>query len=95
MAVRKRNTPLNVILEEWDEKILPNGKQKVFSVLFCNKKGELQYVSRGVACGLTHNKMKNFSFKAVQPIDENNEACGHVIPVWIHAIFEFNNFKVI
>jgi len=93
--VRKRNTTLNAVLNEWDEKTLPNGARKYFSVRFINKSGELQYIQRGYACGLPNNIMTKFDYKAVQPVDLKNKEIGHVTPVWIHAIIEFNNNPVL
>jgi hypothetical protein len=85
----KRVTLLNAVLAEINEKFLPNAKQKIFSIKFISKAGELVFLPRAVASGLRTN-MKAADLKAVLPVDFEDNAIGHVYPVWIHAIVEFN-----
>jgi hypothetical protein len=87
--IQRRVTELNAVLADWDETRLPDGKEKTFSVGFVSKKGEYRFVKRGVKAGLRFS-MKDNDMKAVQPVDKNGEAFGHVTPVWIHSILFYS-----
>lgn len=90
----KRRTKLNEVLAEIDERMLPNGKRKVFSIKFCEKNGKLTYLPYCIAVGLKFNMMAT-DMKAVQPTNADGEplANAHIYPVWIHSIWEFNGQK--
>ena len=81
----RRVTALNSALSDWDEGFLPDGRQKTFSVGFVTKRGVYIYIHRAVRSGLRAN-MKGNSLKAVIAVDADNNAIGHVYPVWIHSI---------
>jgi hypothetical protein len=91
---QKRNTRLNAVLSEINEKLLPNGKRKVFSIKFVLKTGELVYMHRACAAGLRTN-MKANDLKAVVAVNERGEDIGHITPVWIHSIIEFNSNTIV
>ncbi len=81
----RRVTELNAVLADWDETKLPDGSDKFFSVGFITKTGEFIYIKRGKKRGLRFS-MKEYDYKAVQPVDKNGNETGHVYPVWIHSI---------
>jgi len=96
--ILRRVTALNAVLADWDERKLPDGSDKVFSVAFISKKGKFRFIKRAKKTGLRMN-MKYNDMKAVQPVDENGFEIGHIYPVWIHSILfysgnvEFNLLK--
>ncbi len=80
-------------LREMDIKETPYGKQVTFSIKFIKKDGEIVFLARAVACGLRMN-MKANRFRGVLPVNEKNEAAGHVYPVSIDNIIEYNGQTV-
>lgn len=80
-------------LREMDIKENPYGKQVVFSIKFIKKDGEIVFLPRAVACGLRMN-MKLNRFRGVLPVNKQNEPAGHVYPVSIDNIIEFNSNRV-
>ncbi len=87
--ILKRVTELNAVLSDWDESFLPNGKKKVFSIAFITKTGQFRFIKRAIKAGLKIN-MKANDFKALQPVDDNNNEIDHVYPVWIHSILFYS-----
>lgn len=83
----------NLVLKEYEAKETPDGKQTTFSIKFVKKDGELVFMPRAVASGLPFN-MKNNRMRGVLPVDERGDSAGHVTPVHIDGIVEWNGFKV-
>ena len=88
------NIRRNLMLREYDVKEHPGGQQTIFSIKFVKTNGELVFMPRAVACGLSVNMDKN-RLRGVLPVDENNDSIGHPTPVNIDAIVEWNNNEVI
>lgn len=82
------------MLREYDVKEMPGGKQVVFSIKFVKQNGELVFMPRAVACGLTANMDLN-RLRGVRPVDANDDGIGHPTPVNIDAIVEWNGKEVI
>jgi len=82
------------VLREYDIKETPAGKQVVFSIKFVAKTGELVFMPRAVASGLPWNLKINRQ-RGVLPVDVKGEKTGHVYPVRIDNIIEWNGKKVI
>jgi len=80
-------------LREMDIKETPYGKQVVFSIKFIKKDGEIVFLPRAVATGLRFNMSIN-RYRGVQPVDSENNSNGHVYPVHIDNILEFNDNTV-
>jgi hypothetical protein len=80
-------------LREMDIKETPYGKQVVFSIKFIKKNGQIVFFPKAVATGLRFNMSQN-RFRGVRPIDADGNATGHVYPVHIDNIIEFNDQKV-
>ena len=83
----------NLALKEFEIKETPEGKQVTFSIKFVKKNGELVFMPRAVAAGLKFN-MKDHRMRGVLPIDGNNKSSGHVTPVHIDGIIEWNGKKI-
>ncbi|MDP3641858.1 MAG: hypothetical protein Q8S54_01575 [Bacteroidota bacterium] len=84
----------NLVLKELEIKETPQGKQIVFSIKFVKKDGELVFMPRAVATGLKMN-MKENRMRGVLPVDADGNACGHVTPVSIDSLIEYNGIKII
>jgi hypothetical protein len=83
----------NLVLKELEIRETPQGKQIIFSIKFVKKDGELVFIPRAVATGLKMN-MKENRMRGVLPVDENGNAFGHVTPVSIDSLIEYNGIKV-
>ena len=83
----------NLALKQYEVNETPNGKQVTFSVKFVKKDGELVFMPRAVAAGLKMN-MKENRMRGMLPVDANGTACGHVTPVHIDGLIEWNGMKV-
>jgi len=83
----------NLALKEYEIKETPAGKQVTFSIKFIKKNGELAFIPRAVAAGLPFNGKGN-RMRGVLPIDSENNASGHVTPVHIDGIIEWNCKKI-
>jgi hypothetical protein len=83
----------NLLLKEYDIKELPTGKQPVFSLKFVKNNGELVFMHRAVACGLSQNMITN-RLRGFIAVDAANDGIGHPTPVNIDAIIEWNGMRV-
>lgn len=82
------------VLREYDIKETLAGKQVVFSIKFVKKSGELVFLPRTVATGLPWNVAENRQ-RGVIPVDAQGEKIGHIYPVRIDNIIEWNGNRVI
>ncbi|MEI6677528.1 MAG: hypothetical protein WCL21_02910 [Mariniphaga sp.] len=83
----------NLALKEYDIKETPEGKQVTFSIKFVKKNGELVFIPRAVAAGLRFNNYDH-SMRGIRPVDSANNASGHVTPVHIDGLIEWNGKKI-
>jgi len=83
----------NLVLKEYEGKETPDSKQRTFSIKFVKKNGELVFIPRAVASGLPFNGKDN-RMRGVLPVDSDNKASGHVTPVHIDGIIEWNGKKI-
>jgi len=81
------------VLREYDIKETPSGKQVVFSIKFVKKSGELVFLPRAVATGLPWNVAENRQ-RGVIPVDAKGDKIGHIYPVRIDNIIEWNGNRV-
>ncbi len=81
------------MLREYDMRETPEGKQNFFSIKFVTKKGELAFLPRAVATGLPFNVSRH-RMRGVVVVDIKMDKTGHIYPVSIDNILEFNNKKV-
>lgn len=82
------------VLREYDIKETPEGKQISFSIKFVKKSGELVFLPRAVATGLPWNMSVNRQ-RGVIPVDKQGNKIGHIYPVRIDNIIEWNGKRVI
>jgi len=83
----------NLALKEYEINETPNGRQVTFSIKFVTKRGEIIFIPRAVAAGLRF-EMKYNRMRGVLSVDAENKAIGHVTPVHIDGIIEWNGKKV-
>lgn len=82
------------VLREFDIKEKSAGKVNVFSIKFRTKhSGELIFIPRGISVGLNMDMSAN-RMRGVLPVDEKLNDAGHITPVSIDRIVEFNGEKV-
>lgn len=81
------------VLREMDVHEDSTGKRSYFSISFYKKDGELVSLHRARACGLNMDMAKN-RVRGVQQIDAKGNAVGHIYPVCIDNIREFNGQRV-
>jgi hypothetical protein len=89
----KSTIRISQVLAELDMAVLPDGKQRCFSVRFVKQNGETVFLYRAVKTGLKMN-MKEHAMRGMRPVDKDMNPVGHIYPVWIWAITEFNGHKV-
>ena len=77
-------------LREMDISETPDGKQHCFSIKFEKKDGELVFLPRAVKTGLRFS-MNEHRMRGVLPVDQQMNRIGHVYPVHIDNIYEYNN----
>ena len=80
-------------LKEFEIKESPDGKQVTFSIKFVKKSGEVVFYPRAVAAGLRFNR-SDHRMRGVLPVDQDYQAAGHVTPVHIDSIIEWNGKKI-
>ena len=84
----------NDALREYDIKETPQGRQVSFSIKFLKKNGELVFLPRAVASGLSVDMKKN-RLRGVVAVDGNSDKIGHIYPVNIDYIIEWNGKKIV
>jgi len=89
----KQSIRRNLALKEYEIKETPDGQQVTFSIRFVEKNGEVVFIPRAVAAGLPFNGKDN-RMRGILPIDNDNNASGHVTPVHIDGIIEWNGKKI-
>jgi hypothetical protein len=84
----------NDALREYDIKETPGGRQVVFSIKFLKKNGELVFLPNAVASGLSVDMKKN-RLRGVVAVDAKGNKIGHIYPVNIDFILEWNGKKIV
>lgn len=83
------------MLADMDIRFLPDGKRRIFSVKFVTKAGKLYFIPQCYCCGSGKMDMKGYRLRGIQPCDCKGTPEGHIYPVNIDNILEYNNMKVI
>jgi hypothetical protein len=83
----------NLALKEYEIKETPSGKPLYFSVKFVKKNGELVFIPRAVAAGLRFSMSDN-RMRGVLPVDNQGNSMGHVTPLHIDGLIEWNGKKI-
>ena len=81
---------LQTALADFDEDILPDGKQKVVSVKIWLNDGSVKIIPKGVKCGVNNNDMGGSDTKGIQPVDKTGKAIGHPVPFKWYKMLEYN-----
>jgi hypothetical protein len=84
----------NIALREYDIKETPQGKQTVFSIKFIKKNGEMVFLPRAVASGLSFS-VKDNRMRGVVAVDDWGNKIGHVYPVNIDLLIEWNGKQIV
>ena len=81
------------MLREYDIKTNPQGNQITFSIRFIKIDGESVFLPRAIATGLNMNVAKN-RMRGVRPVNSKLDPIGHIYPVRIDNIIEWNEKQV-
>ena len=82
------------MLREYDIKTNPQGNQITFSIRFIKIDGESVFLPRAIATGLNMNVSEN-RMRGVRPVSSFLDPIGHIYPVRIDNIIEWNGKQVI
>jgi len=82
------------VLKQLDIKETRSGKPSTFSIAFCTSSGQRVFLPRAMSVGLPWN-LKNNRQRGILPVDQDYNKTGHVYPVSIDLILEFNNKEVV
>lgn len=85
----------NLMLADMDIRTDELGHRRIFSIKFVTKEGKLYFIPQAYVCGAGRMNMKEFQLRGIQPCDCKANPEGHVYPVDIDNILEYNNMKVI
>jgi len=77
-----------------DIKENPNGSQVNFSIVFITKQGQRVFFPRAVVTGLPYSVKIN-RLRGILPVDREGNKIGHVYPVSIDNMIEFNSIEII
>lgn len=80
-------------LHEMEVKETSKQKRKVFSISFYKNNGEIVFLPRAITSGLRMN-MKENRKRGVIAVDKEGKRFGHVYPVCIDNIREFNGKRI-
>ena len=81
-------------LREMETREKSTGRASHFSVQFYLKNGEMVSLPRAVVRGLRAD-MKSNRLRGIQPVDFKGEPIGHIYPVSIDNLREFNGKQVV
>ena len=84
-----------VALADMDIRFDENGKKRIFSIKFVSKAGKLYFVPQAYESGAGRMNMNKCRMRGIQPCDCKGNAEGHVYPVVIDLILEYNGMKII
>jgi hypothetical protein len=86
--------PRSSVLKQLDIRETRFGGLSTFSIAFCTSHGQLVFLPRAVSTGLPWN-LKNNRQRGILPVDSMMNKTGHVYPVSIDLILEFNRQEVV
>ena len=81
------------MLREYDIKSDPQGHQITFSIRFIKLNGESVFLPRAIATGLKMNVAAN-RMRGIRPVNSKLDHIGHIYPVRIDNIVEWNGKQV-
>lgn len=83
------------MLQMLDIRTTPEGRPIVYSAKFVEVSGKLRFFPQCTVCGAGRMNMKQNRVRGLQPCDCKGNPEGHVYPVRIDNILEFNGRKVV
>lgn len=83
------------VLDELDIRVLPDGRKRVFSIKFVTKEGKLYYFPRAFSCGAGRMNQREYRMVGIRPCDCQGNPEGHVTPVVIDNILQFDGRRVV
>jgi hypothetical protein len=83
------------MLKDLDIRLTPENTHRIFSIKFVSGEGKLYFIPQAYCRGAGRMNMKEFRFRGIQPCDCKGNPEGHVYPVSIDNILEYNRLKVI
>lgn len=97
MMEKKQKEPITrkQMLEMLDIRRTPEGRPIVYSAKFVEASGKLRFFPQCIVCGAGRMNMKQQRVRGLQPCDCKGQPEGHVYPVRIDNILEFNGHKVV
>jgi hypothetical protein len=85
----------NAVLRELDIKENIDGSARTFSVRFCKRDGETVFIPNAVTSGAGINRnMSANRERGFMPVDSRFRKIGHVYPVLIDNLLEYNNMII-
>lgn len=82
------------MLQQMDIRQTPDGRPIVYSVKFVEASGKLRYLPQCTICGAGRMNVKQHRVRGLQPCDCKGAPEGHVYPVRIDNILNFNGHPV-
>ena len=94
---KKQKEPITrkQMLKMLDIRRTPEGRPIVYSAKFVEASGKLRFFPQCIVCGAGRMNMKQQRVRGLQPCDCKGQPEGHVYPVRIDNILEFNGHKVV
>lgn len=83
------------VLAELDIREKPDGSKRMFSMKFISASGKVYFVPKAYACGAGRMNQQKYRKRGIQPCDCKGNPEGHVYPVDIDLIMEYNKLKVL
>ncbi|MBT3244829.1 MAG: hypothetical protein HN352_16910 [Bacteroidetes bacterium] len=83
----------NLVLKQLDIKENSDGTQVVFSIVFITKQGQRVFLPRAIVTGLPYS-VSIHRQRGILPVDQHGDKTGHVYPVGIDNLIEFNSMEV-
>ena len=90
----KKRMEARTMLAEMDIRTDRYGHKRIFSTKIVTTGGKLYFYPTAYACGCGQMNMKELRYRGIQPCDCKGNPEGHVIPVKITNIIEFNGHKI-
>ena len=84
----------NLVLELMAIRETPDGKKHLYSIKFADKQGVIRFFPQAYTTGSGRGNDYVNRMRGVQPCCLQGNPEGHIYPVSIDRIFEFNGMKV-
>lgn len=85
----------NLMLADMDIRTNKDGTRRIFSIKFITGEGKMYFIPQAYVCGAGKMNMKQYRLRGIQPCDCKGNPEGHLYPVNIDRILEYNKMKVI